>query len=49
MPAARSQKSAAETMWIVPLINVACTTLRRSSARVSASRSKPSRHDQSLM
>jgi hypothetical protein len=36
-------------MWIVPRISVACTTLRRSSARVSALRSKASRQDQSLM
>ena len=47
MPAAKSQKSPAETMWIVPRISVACTTVRRSSARVSASRSKPASEDQS--
>ena len=46
-PAASSR--ARETRWIVERISVPCTTLRRSSARVSASRSKPSSRDHSPM
>jgi hypothetical protein len=33
-------------MWTVTRISDACTTVRRSSARVSASRSKPASRDQ---
>ena len=36
-------------MWIVVRMSVPWTTVRRSSARVSCSRRKPSRHDQSRM
>ena len=42
MASANGQKSARETRWIVTRMSVAWTTLRSSSARVSAARSKPS-------
>jgi hypothetical protein len=43
------QKSLRETTWIVLRISVACTSERRSSARVSASRSNPAIRDQRPM
>lgn len=46
---ASGQKSRLDTTWIVPRMSVAWIALRRSRARVSWSRSNPSRHDQSRM
>ena len=48
-PIANGQKSPAATRWIVTRMSVACTTVRRSSARVSWSRRKSRKRDQRPM